>query len=136
MPNNYKNGSDDGVLAYKLLVQTGSRDKPIDISQVLSLPYTVRFPRVLVGAVGPAAAILILAYAFWRPEPLGWKNIELALIHFIPPANCVASGNWKASLCPSVKRGQVCCLPSEQLSEQSAVEASFYVRNAVLYCSF
>lgn len=34
MPNNYKNGSDDGVLAYKLLVQTGSRDKPIDISQV------------------------------------------------------------------------------------------------------
>lgn len=37
MPNNYKNGSDDGVLAYKLLVQTGSRDKPIDISQVLSL---------------------------------------------------------------------------------------------------
>lgn len=40
MPNNYKNGSDDGVLAYKLLVQTGSRDKPIDISQVLSLPDT------------------------------------------------------------------------------------------------
>nr|XP_045360548.1 protein patched homolog 1 isoform X1 [Camelus bactrianus] len=34
MPNNYKNGSDDGVLAYKLLVQTGSRDKPIDISQL------------------------------------------------------------------------------------------------------
>ena len=40
MPNNYKNGSDDGVLAYKLLVQTGSRDKPIDISQVLSF-YTL-----------------------------------------------------------------------------------------------
>lgn len=39
MPNNYKNGSDDGVLAYKLLVQTGSRDKPIDISQVfLTVP--------------------------------------------------------------------------------------------------
>ncbi|XP_065802950.1 protein patched homolog 1 isoform X2 [Muntiacus reevesi] len=34
MPNNYKNGSDDGVLAYKLLVQTGSRDKPIDITQL------------------------------------------------------------------------------------------------------
>ncbi|XP_054444067.1 protein patched homolog 1 isoform X2 [Pteronotus mesoamericanus] len=34
MPNNYKNGSDDGVLAYKLLVQTGSRDKPIDVSQL------------------------------------------------------------------------------------------------------
>lgn len=37
MPNNYKNGSDDGVLAYKLLVQTGSRDKPIDISQVFPM---------------------------------------------------------------------------------------------------
>lgn len=33
--NNYKNGSDDAVLAYKLLVQTGNRAKPIDISQVL-----------------------------------------------------------------------------------------------------
>lgn len=41
MPNNYKNGSDDGVLAYKLLVQTGSRDKPIDISQVLLPPWTL-----------------------------------------------------------------------------------------------
>lgn len=45
MPNNYKNGSDDGVLAYKLLVQTGSRDKPIDISQVLPLPYSLEVPR-------------------------------------------------------------------------------------------
>ncbi|XP_054981505.1 protein patched homolog 1 isoform X2 [Sorex araneus] len=34
MPNNYRNGSEDGVLAYKLLVQTGSRDKPIDTSQL------------------------------------------------------------------------------------------------------
>ncbi|XP_035877369.1 protein patched homolog 1 isoform X2 [Phyllostomus discolor] len=34
LPNNYKNGSEDGVLAYKLLVQTGSRDKPIDVSQL------------------------------------------------------------------------------------------------------
>uniref|UniRef100_A0A8C4RZ33 Patched 1 n=1 Tax=Erpetoichthys calabaricus TaxID=27687 RepID=A0A8C4RZ33_ERPCA len=32
--NNYKNGSDDGVLAYKLLVQTGNRDKPINFNQV------------------------------------------------------------------------------------------------------
>ncbi|XP_073201060.1 protein patched homolog 1 isoform X3 [Lepidochelys kempii] len=32
--NSYKNGSDDAVLAYKLLVQTGNRDKPIDISQL------------------------------------------------------------------------------------------------------
>uniref|UniRef100_A0A3P9BF78 Patched 1 n=1 Tax=Maylandia zebra TaxID=106582 RepID=A0A3P9BF78_9CICH len=30
--NNYRNGSDDGVLAYKLLVQTGRRDKPINFN--------------------------------------------------------------------------------------------------------
>uniref|UniRef100_A0ACB8ES42 Protein patched 1 n=1 Tax=Sphaerodactylus townsendi TaxID=933632 RepID=A0ACB8ES42_9SAUR len=32
--HSYKNGSDDAVLAYKLLVQTGIREKPIDISQL------------------------------------------------------------------------------------------------------
>lgn len=32
--NNYKNGSDDGVLAYKLLIQTGNRHKPTDLSQL------------------------------------------------------------------------------------------------------
>lgn len=32
--NSYRNGSDDGVLAYKLLVQTGRRDKPINFNQV------------------------------------------------------------------------------------------------------
>ncbi|XP_064261865.1 protein patched homolog 1 isoform X2 [Passer domesticus] len=32
--NSYKNGSDDAVLAYKLLVQTGNQAKPIDISQL------------------------------------------------------------------------------------------------------
>ncbi|XP_069555654.1 protein patched homolog 1 isoform X1 [Brachyistius frenatus] len=31
---NYSNGSDDGILAYKLLVQTGHRDKPINFSQL------------------------------------------------------------------------------------------------------
>uniref|UniRef100_A0A3Q2YC48 Patched 1 n=1 Tax=Hippocampus comes TaxID=109280 RepID=A0A3Q2YC48_HIPCM len=30
--NSYKNGSDDGILAYKLLVQTGRRDKPINFN--------------------------------------------------------------------------------------------------------
>uniref|UniRef100_A0A673MBL1 Protein patched homolog 1-like n=1 Tax=Sinocyclocheilus rhinocerous TaxID=307959 RepID=A0A673MBL1_9TELE len=29
---NYRNGSDDGVLAYKLLVQTGRRDKPVNMN--------------------------------------------------------------------------------------------------------
>ncbi|XP_053265147.1 protein patched homolog 1 isoform X1 [Podarcis raffonei] len=32
--NNYRNGSEDAVLAYKLLVQTGIQDKPFDISQL------------------------------------------------------------------------------------------------------
>ncbi|KAM4808850.1 protein patched homolog 1 [Rhinophrynus dorsalis] len=32
--NNYKNGSDDAVLAYKLLIQTGNSDRPIDRSQL------------------------------------------------------------------------------------------------------
>ncbi|XP_050185401.1 LOW QUALITY PROTEIN: protein patched homolog 1-like [Myiozetetes cayanensis] len=32
--NNYRNGSDNAVLAYKLLVQTGNRAKPIDVSQL------------------------------------------------------------------------------------------------------
>uniref|UniRef100_A0A671TMF8 Patched 1 n=1 Tax=Sparus aurata TaxID=8175 RepID=A0A671TMF8_SPAAU len=32
--NSYRNGSDDGVLAYKLLVQTGRRDKPINFNQL------------------------------------------------------------------------------------------------------
>lgn len=32
--NNYKNASDDGVLAYKLLVQTGRREKPINMKQL------------------------------------------------------------------------------------------------------
>ncbi|XP_072290185.1 protein patched homolog 1 [Eucyclogobius newberryi] len=31
---NYKNASDDGVLAYKLLVQTGRREKPINVNQL------------------------------------------------------------------------------------------------------
>uniref|UniRef100_A0A672LCT4 Patched 1 n=1 Tax=Sinocyclocheilus grahami TaxID=75366 RepID=A0A672LCT4_SINGR len=29
---NYRNGSDDGILAYKLLVQTGRRDKPVNMN--------------------------------------------------------------------------------------------------------
>ncbi|CAG5924001.1 unnamed protein product [Menidia menidia] len=32
-PTSYRNGSDDGVLAYKLLVQTGRREKPINFNQ-------------------------------------------------------------------------------------------------------
>lgn len=31
--NSYRNGSDAGVLGYKLLVQTGRRDRPINLKQ-------------------------------------------------------------------------------------------------------
>lgn len=34
---NYRNGSDDGVLAYKLLVQTGRREKPVNINLVRNI---------------------------------------------------------------------------------------------------
>ncbi|CAB1320051.1 unnamed protein product, partial [Coregonus sp. 'balchen'] len=33
--SSYRNGSDDGILAYKLLVQTGRRDKPINFNQCI-----------------------------------------------------------------------------------------------------
>uniref|UniRef100_A0A6Q2WQD1 SSD domain-containing protein n=1 Tax=Esox lucius TaxID=8010 RepID=A0A6Q2WQD1_ESOLU len=33
--SSYSNGSDDGILAYKLLVQTGRRDKPINLNQLM-----------------------------------------------------------------------------------------------------
>uniref|UniRef100_A0A673YF26 Patched 1 n=1 Tax=Salmo trutta TaxID=8032 RepID=A0A673YF26_SALTR len=32
--SSYRNGSDDGVLAYKLLVQTGRRERPISVNQL------------------------------------------------------------------------------------------------------
>lgn len=114
MPNNYKNGSDDGVLAYKLLVQTGSRDKPIDISQVLSLP-TPGF-----GAAGSQPALP--AWLSGARRPRAWKNIASTLRLVIPPASCVATGPG-SSLHSSVKWGQGCYLPTEQLSAQSTVEA-------------
>lgn len=31
---NYRNGSEDGVLAYKLLIQTGNKKEPFNLNQV------------------------------------------------------------------------------------------------------
>lgn len=46
--NSYRNGSDDGVLAYKLLVQTGRRDKPINFNLVcLSYKLMSCIPRLV-----------------------------------------------------------------------------------------
>lgn len=112
MPNNYKNGSDDGVLAYKLLVQTGSRDKPIDISQVLLLPHTVGFPRAGVRAVGQllhwSQPVLSgdLSYGSGRTLRRLWFPSSHQLIVW-PQAS------QRGSLCPPVRWGQVCYLPSE-----------------------
>lgn len=35
-PDNYRNGTEDGVLAYKLLIQTGNKKDPFNLDQVNS----------------------------------------------------------------------------------------------------
>ncbi|XP_035235448.1 protein patched homolog 1 isoform X2 [Anguilla anguilla] len=78
----YRNGSDDGVLAYKLLVQTGRRDKPVNMNQL-------RRQRLVDadGIINPAAFYVYLsawvsndpvAYAASqaniRPHPPEWLH--------------------------------------------------------------
>lgn len=85
MPNNYKNGSDDGVLAYKLLVQTGSRDKPIDISQVgSSLPVPQWAPGGCWGQLLGGCA--------------GRKTLVMAAVHLLPPATLTYTHTYTHSL--------------------------------------
>lgn len=59
--NNYKNGSDDAVLAYKLLVQTGNRAKPIDINQVLyqQSPYWFIQKYAVIKSGGDAKSVVL-----------------------------------------------------------------------------
>uniref|UniRef100_A0A8C9VC09 Patched 1 n=1 Tax=Scleropages formosus TaxID=113540 RepID=A0A8C9VC09_SCLFO len=78
----YRNASDDGVLAYKLLVQTGRRDKPVDLNQ-LTRQRLVDAD----GVINPAAFYIYLtawvsndpvAYAAsqanFRPHPPEWLH--------------------------------------------------------------
>jgi hypothetical protein len=45
--DNYRNGTEDGVLAYKLLIQTGSKKDPFNYNQVC----TVTVPMPLVSSI-------------------------------------------------------------------------------------
>lgn len=40
--DSYRNGTEDGALAYKLLIQTGSKKDPFNYSQVCSRPVLKR----------------------------------------------------------------------------------------------
>lgn len=94
------------------------------------------------GVWGWRARVRQLWFIAWDPSLWflgpwgirGWKNIELPLIHFIPPANCVATGKPERLI---LQAGTMCLSPPDQLSEQSTVEAVqtlFHVRNAVFHC--
>lgn len=68
--NSYRNGSDDGVLAYKLLVQTGRREKPINFNQVLMIASAV------VPNVRSIEALMINNWIQWiqgKKKILIWK---------------------------------------------------------------
>lgn len=92
MPNNYKNGSDDGVLAYKLLVQTGSRDKPIDISQVLSPSPPWAFRGALLSGLGGCLPCQICG--LWRPRSI--RLVGADSLH--PPGHCATAGEPESRL--------------------------------------
>uniref|UniRef100_A0AAQ4RSD7 Patched 1 n=1 Tax=Gasterosteus aculeatus aculeatus TaxID=481459 RepID=A0AAQ4RSD7_GASAC len=81
--NSYRNGSDDGVLAYKLLVQTGRREKPFNLNLVLLTTRLVDAD----GIINPGAFYIYLtawvsndpmAYAASqaniRPHPPEWLH--------------------------------------------------------------
>lgn len=55
--HSYRNGSEDGALAYKLLIQTGNAQEPLDFNQVKS---ELTGKRALVGS-GPQPRPLALS---------------------------------------------------------------------------
>uniref|UniRef100_A0A8C5WIW5 Patched 2 n=1 Tax=Leptobrachium leishanense TaxID=445787 RepID=A0A8C5WIW5_9ANUR len=64
--DNYRNGSDDGVLAYKLLIQTGNKKEPINLNQLTS--------QRLVDEKGliPEDAFYIYLTVWVNNDPLGY----------------------------------------------------------------
>lgn len=134
MPNNYKNGSDDGVLAYKLLVQTGSRDKPIDTSQVLTvLPWrTWELVNRALGSL-PGGRLLELqsqTAVLHTPDMMGGTN-TLCWLQFLSLHQVLTSKPERASMF-------ICEVgSSEHLPKQNTIEAmqAFSdVESLVLYC--
>ncbi|XP_036434257.1 protein patched homolog 1 [Colossoma macropomum] len=77
---NYKNGSDDGVLAYKLLVQTGRRDKPINYNLLTKhrlvdadgIIYPSAFYIYLTAWVSNDPVAYAASQANIRPHPPEW----------------------------------------------------------------
>ncbi|XP_071538022.1 protein patched [Panulirus ornatus] len=78
----YKNASDDGVLAYKLLVQTGHVDNPIDLSLVNQIRLVdskgiinpKAFYNYLTAWVSNDALAYSASQADLRPEPRQWTH--------------------------------------------------------------
>ncbi|KAJ3603779.1 hypothetical protein NHX12_028520, partial [Muraenolepis orangiensis] len=62
----YRNGSDDGVLAYKLLVQTGRRDKPTNLNQTSSGGLRAK---CFIVTLTQAFFFYGVIYSFLRPPP-------------------------------------------------------------------
>lgn len=79
----YKNASDEGILAYKLLVQTGHVDNPIDKSLVTQVRLVdgegVINPKAFYNYLSAWASNDALAYgasqANLRPEPKPWYHV-------------------------------------------------------------
>uniref|UniRef100_A0A1A8FCA9 Patched 1 n=3 Tax=Nothobranchius korthausae TaxID=1143690 RepID=A0A1A8FCA9_9TELE len=76
--NNYRNGSDEGILAYKLLVQTGRREKPINFNQ-LTRQRLVDAD----GIINPGAFYIYLT-AWVSNDPVAYAASQ-ANIHPHPP---------------------------------------------------
>ncbi|XP_048855759.1 protein patched homolog 1 isoform X2 [Brienomyrus brachyistius] len=78
----YRNGSDDGVLAYKLLVQTGRRDKPISPNQLTrqrlvdadGIIYPAAFYIYLTAWVSNDPVAYAASQANIRPHPPEWVH--------------------------------------------------------------
>ncbi|KAK1801264.1 hypothetical protein P4O66_022958 [Electrophorus voltai] len=71
---NYKNGSDDAVLAYKLLVQTGRRDKPINRSLVTTAHRLVDAN----GIINPSAFYVYLT-AWVSNDPVAYAASQASI---------------------------------------------------------
>uniref|UniRef100_A0A672LHR0 Patched 1 n=1 Tax=Sinocyclocheilus grahami TaxID=75366 RepID=A0A672LHR0_SINGR len=74
---NYRNGSDDGILAYKLLVQTGRRDKPLTRQRLVSADGIINpnaFYVYLTAWVSNDPVAYAASQASIRPHPPEWLH--------------------------------------------------------------
>lgn len=82
--NWFSNASDDGILAYKLLVQTGRVDNPVDKSLVLTMRLVDEvgiinpkaFYNYLTAWVSNDALAYSASQASFRPEPRQWIHVS------------------------------------------------------------